>query len=190
MTRPGCKNWRRTRKIGAVLSALVIAALLLPCAYADIKVEGWREQRYDYTITNISDYPDYVFLTSSAIRGWEFASVLDKTGSFGGGYKLDGFYVHAIRSSDFNAARFFSQRDEYDRDVANCADYCQNNPNIASSSLFLPKAVSVQEAISLEKIKVFLKVDGIADQVLNISKVKMLYYYTNGTAKETNAEEL
>lgn len=190
MTRPGCKNWRRTRKIGAVLSALVIAALLLPCAYADIKVEGWREQRYDYTITNISDYPDYVFLTSSAIRGWEYASVLDKTGSFGGGYKLDGFYVHAIRSSDFNAARFFSQRDEYDRDVANCADYCQNNPNIASSSLFLPKAVSVQEAISLEKIKVFLKVDGIADQVLNISKVKMLYYYTNGTVKETNAEEL
>lgn len=83
MTHPGCKKWRRTRKIGAILAAMALAALLLPCAYADVKVEGWREQSLDYAITNINDFPDYVFLTSSVIWGWEYASVLNSTGSFG-----------------------------------------------------------------------------------------------------------
>lgn len=190
MTHSGCKNWRRTRKIGAILAALALAALLLPCAYADVKVEGWREQSYDYTITNINDFPDYVFLTSSVIWGWDYASILNSTGSFGGGYKLDGFHVHAIRSANFDKERFFSQRQENDQGVVNCTDYCLNNTKIVSSDLTLPRSVSVQETIPLQKILVQLKVEDITDRTLNISKTKMLYYYANGTVMETNAEEL
>lgn len=178
------------RKTGAALAALALLALLLPGSYADVKVEGWREQRYDYIITNINDFPDYVFLTSSAIRGWEYASVLDRLGSFGGGYKLDGFYVHAIRSVDFDKERFFNQRAEYDQDAVNCTDYCQNNSMIASSDLYLPKSVSMQETIPLNKIEVLLTVNDITDKALDISKTKMLYYYANGTIRETNAGEL
>jgi hypothetical protein len=191
LTRPGWKNWRSTRKIGAIMAALGLALLLLlPCAYADVKVEGWREQSYDYIVSNIHDFPDYVFLTSSVIWGWEYASILNRTGSFGGGYKLDGFQVHAIRSADFDKERFFSRRQENNQDAVNCTDYCRNNPGIVSSDLRLPTSVSVQEIIPLEKIEVYLKVDNITNRAFNITKTKMLYYYTNGTIKETNAEEL
>jgi len=185
LTHPGCKNWRRT---GAILAALALAALLLPCAYADVKVEGWREQSYDYTITNINDFPDYVFLTSSVIWGWEYASVLNGTGSFGGGYKLDGFHVHAIRSANFDKERFFRLKQENDQDAVNCTDYCRNNAEIVSSNLSLPRSVSVQETVPLQKILVQLKVEDITDRTLNISKTKMLYYYANGTVRETDAE--
>jgi len=84
------------------------------CASADVKVEGWRDLNYDYIISNINDYPDYIFLTSSNIWGWKYASMINSTGPFGKGYKLDDFIVHAIRASDFDKDSFLSQRDEYD----------------------------------------------------------------------------
>ncbi len=187
MTRRGWMIWLPGRKIGIV--ALLAVLLLSFGALADIKVEGWRDQSYDYIISNVNDFPDYVFLTSSAIWGWDYASLINSTGSFGGGYKLDSFIVHAMRASDFNRDKFFSQRDENDRETVNCTGYCQDNPKIVSSNLTLPKSISVEEMIPLEKIEVYLKVDGITDQALNISKIKMLYYYENGTVQELPPEE-
>lgn len=166
-----------------------VAVLLLSLsATADVPVEGMKQTSYDYVISNIKDYPDYVFLTSSAIWGWKSASIINSTGTFGGGYKLDSFEVHAIRASDFDRQKFFAARDEYDRDIANCTDYCRGNPKIVSSNLALPKATSVNEIIPLEKIEVLLRVNSITDQALNISKTRMLYYYENGTVQELPPE--
>ena len=183
MTRLGWRIWLNRRKIKA---ALISAVLLLSlCALADVKVEGWRDLSYDYIISNINDYPDYVLLTSSNIWGWKYASMINSTGSFGNGYKLDDFIVHAIKASDFDRDLFLSHRDEYDPNTVNCTDYCQNNSKIvSSSSLMLPKATSIEEILALEKIEVFLKIDNITDQALNISKTKTLYYYENGTVQE------
>jgi hypothetical protein len=182
MTRLGWKIWLFKGKIKA---ALITAVLLLSlCALADVKVEGWKDLSYDYIISNINDYPDYVFLTSSNIWGWKYASLINSTGSFGKGYKLDDFKVHAIKASDFDRDLFLRERDEYDLNTVNCTDYCQNNTNIVSSSLMLPKATSIEEILALEKIEVFLKIDNITNQALNISKTKTLYYYENGTVQE------
>jgi hypothetical protein len=170
------------RKIKATLISTVL--LLSLCASADVKVEGWKDLYYDYIISNINDYSDYIFLTSSNIHGWEYASLINSTGLFGKGYKLDDFIVHAIKTSDFNRDLFFSHRDEYDPNTVNCTDYCQDNSKIVSSSLMLPKAISVEEILALEKIEVFLKIDNITDQALDISKTKTLYYYENGTIQE------
>jgi hypothetical protein len=182
MTRLGWRIWLFKRKIeAAIISAVLLLSL---CALADVKVEGWKDLSYDYIISNINDYPDYVFLTSSNIWGWEYASIINNTGSFGNGYKLDDFKIHAIKASDFERDLFLRERDEYDPDTVNCTDYCQNNTKIVSSSLMLPKATSTEEILSLEKIEVFLKIDNITDQALNISKAKTLYYYENGTVQE------
>jgi hypothetical protein len=48
----------------------------------------------------------------------------------------------------------------------------------------LPKSTSIEEILALEKIEVFLKIDNITDQAMNISKTKTLYYYENGTVQE------
>jgi hypothetical protein len=182
MTRLGWRIWLFKGKIKV---ALISAVLLLSlCALADVKVEGWKDLSYDYIISNINDYPDYVFLTSSNIWGWKYASLINSTGSFGKGYELDDFIVHAMKASDFDRDLFLRERDEYDPNTVNCTDYCQNNTKIVSSSLMLPKATSIEEILALEKIEVFLKIDSITNQALNISKTKTLYYYENGTVQE------
>jgi len=172
-----------------MMAAVVLAvALLLPCALADIKVEGWREQRYDYVITNIGDFPDYLFLTSSAIWGWDDTRILNSTGSFGGGYKLDAFIVHAVPASNFDQQRFYRQAEVDTQESMNCTDYCQSNAFTVSSNLSLPKATQVQETVPLEKIEVHLKIDSITAQALGLSKTEMLYYYSNGTIQEMPPE--
>ena len=186
MTGTGWRNWLSGGRISA---AVVLLLLLSLSASADVKVEGWRQQNYDYIISNIGDFPDYVFMTSSAIHGWEYASLINSTGTFGGGYKLDRFIVHAMKAADFDRERFFAQRDEYDPESVNCTDYCRNNPLIVSSNLSLPKATSVKEILPLERIEVYLKVDSITDRSLDISRTRMLYYYKNGTRLEFHPEE-
>ena len=165
--------------------AFSLAVILLSLfASADVPVEGMKQANYDYVISNIKDYPEYVFLTSSAIWGWNYASIINSTGTFGGGYKLDSFRLHAIKTSDFDQAKFFAARDQYNQEIANCTDYCRDNPKIVSSNLTLPKATSVNEIIPLKKIEIDLRIDSITDQALEISKTRMLYYYENGTVQE------
>jgi hypothetical protein len=169
--------------------AFAVAVLLLSLsASADVPVEGMKQADYTYVISNIKDYPEYVFLTSSVIWGWKYATIINSTGTFGGGYKLDSYEVHAIRASDFDRQKFLASRDEYDREIANCTDYCRDNPKIISSNLTLPKATSVKEIIPLKKIEVDLRIDGVTDEALKITRTKMLYYYENGTVQELAPE--
>ncbi|OPY50112.1 MAG: hypothetical protein A4E48_02036 [Methanosaeta sp. PtaU1.Bin060] len=169
--------------------AFSVAVLLLSLsASADVPVEGMKQADYTYVISNIKDYPEYVFLTSSVIWGWKYATIINSTGTFGGGYKLDSYEVHAIRASDFDRQKFLASRDEYDREIANCTDYCRDNPKIISSNLTLPKATSVKEIIPLKKIEVDLRIDGVTDEALKITRTKMLYYYENGTVQELAPE--
>lgn len=194
--------------------AFSVAVLLLSLsASADVPVEGMKQADYTYVISNIKDYPEYVFLTSSAIWGWKDAAIINSTGTFGGGYKLDSYEVHAIRASDFDRQKFLAAKDEYDREIANCEDYCRDNPKIVSpnltcsmamfsiwvrsgrdnpkiisSNLTLPKATSVKEIIPLKKIEVDLRIDGVTDEALKITRTKMLYYYENGTVQELAPE--
>lgn len=180
---------RESSPLMRLCMAFSFAMLLLSLsATADVPVEGMKQVSYSYVISNIRDYPDYVFLTSSAIWGWKYASIINSTGTFGGGYKLDSYEVHAIRAPDFDRQKFFAARDEYNQEIANCSDYCRDNPKIVSSNLALPKATSVNLTMPIEKLEVLLSVDGITDQALDISKTRMLYYYENGTVQELTPE--
>jgi hypothetical protein len=179
--------FRRTNTrigIAAIFSMLLLSQFVL----ADVRVEGWNEVEYKYIISNIKDYPEYLFLTSSAIWGWEYASVINSTGEFGGGYKLDGFILNSIKRSDLEQERIIRQDGSDDLQTFNCTDYCQDNSNIVSSDISLPKAISMKEEQGVEGIEVYLKVEDINDQSLNLSKVKILYYYQNGTIAEVSSE--
>jgi hypothetical protein len=185
-------RWRFFRRtvtrigIAAIFSMLLLSQFVL----ADVRVEGWEEVEYKYIISNIKDYPEYLFLTNSAIWGWEYASVINSTGEFGGGYKLDGFVVNSIKRSNLGQQqeRLFGQNGSDDLQTFNCTDYCQDNSDIVSSDLSLPKATSMKEDQGVDGIEVYLKIEDINDQSLNLSKVKMLYYYQNGTIAEVSPE--
>jgi hypothetical protein len=170
--------------------ASLIAIALISSGLADVKIEGMKDYYYDYNITNIKDYPDYVFLTSSVIYKWEYTTLVNSTtGLFGGGYKLDSLRLHAIAASDFDPDKFFSQRDKYNPESVNCTDYCQNNTKMVIANLTLPIAVSLNESMGVERMEVLLKIDDITNKSLNISRTGMQYYYQNGTVKELPAEE-
>lgn len=170
--------------------ASLISIALFSSGLADILIKGEKNYNYEYNITNINDYPDYVFLTSSVIHKWEYTSIINSTtGLFGGGYKLDRFRLHAIAASDFDRDLFFSQRDQYNPERVNCTEYCQNNSQIATANLALPVAISLNESMGVDRIEVFLKIDDITNESLNISRTGMQYYYQNGTVKEVSPEE-
>jgi hypothetical protein len=170
--------------------ASLISIALFSSGLADILIKGEKNYNYEYNITNIKDYPDYIFLTSSVIHKWEYTSIINSTtGLFGGGYKLDRFRLHAIAASDFDRDLFFSQRDQYNPERVNCTEYCQNNSQIATANLALPVAISLNESMGVDRIEVFLKIDDITNESLNISRTGMQYYYQNGTVKEVSPEE-
>ncbi|MDM7934606.1 MAG: hypothetical protein QUS08_04355 [Methanothrix sp.] len=168
--------------IGLALLGIALLLMISPSALADVKVEGWRDLSYEYRITNIGDFPDYVFLASSAIWGFEYTTLINSSGRFGGGYKLDQFVVHAVRASEFDQERFLSQEDE--RGTFNCTGYCQSIEGLVTSNLTLPRSTSVEEILPLERIEVLLEVEGITERGLDISRRAMLYYYQNGTVQE------
>lgn len=170
--------------------ALLISIALISSGSADVKIEGMRDHYYDYNITNIKDYPDYVFLTSSVIYKWEYASLVNRTtGLFSGGYKLDNFRLHAIAASDFDSGKFFRQRDKNNPESINCTEYCQNNSKMVTADLTLPVAISLNESMGVERIEVLLKIDDITNESLNISRTRTQYYYQNGTVEEHPPEE-
>jgi hypothetical protein len=170
--------------------ASLISIALFSSGLADILIKGEKNYNYEYNITNIKDYPDYVFLTSSVIHRWQYTSIINSTtGLFGGGYKLDSFRLHAAAASDFDKELFFRQRDQYNPESVNCTEYCQNNTQIATSNLTFPVAISLNESMGVDRIDVYLKIDDITNESLNISRTRTQYYYQNGTVEELSPEE-
>jgi hypothetical protein len=164
----------------ALIFGLVLVALF-PSAQADVAVEGWGQYNYNYVITNIGDYPDYVFLTSSGIWGWEHITVIEnRTGSFGGGYKLDSFQVNAIKSSklDWNALK--DEGEVINEEDKPRVDFFEDNPNIASSNLNLPVATSLEDTQNIDDITVYLKVNSIEGRSINLSETRVVYRYLDG----------
>ncbi len=168
----------------AALSVLMLASV----GCADIAIEGIKQYDYNYSITNLNDYPDYVFLTSSTIWGWEYASEVGSTGAFSGGYKLDGFQLHAIKSEDLDRGMLKSN-DSDDKIKAARKEYFENNKNIVSSNLTLPVAASLEEALGLKSIDVFIEVNSINESALDISETKVVYSYLDGRTEELPVED-
>lgn len=164
-----------------MITALLLAMpLLVSGAYADVPVPGMKGYDNQYVISNIGDYPGYLFLTSSAIWGWGYTSPVDHaTGSFGGGYKLDHFMLHAVKASSFNASIFTSGSRAGDVD---CTAYCKDNSKIVSSSINLPVSTLVNDTLPLSQITVYLNVNSINDTSLNITRSRTVYQYDNGTS--------
>lgn len=164
-----------------IIIVLVIAAMSITTNLADVPIEGITQYTYQYVINNTADYPDYVFLTSSEIWGFEHPSLVIN-GTFGGGYKLDGFILHAMKDTDLDTTvkEKISSADQGDTNVT---AYFTSIP-LATSDILLPISSGMDETIPLSNITVLLQVEEIRGNELNVTKVKTVLGFENGTIQE------
>lgn len=164
-----------------ILCILVLTGSLILPLGADIPIAGMKQYDYQYVINNTGDYPDYLFLTSSEIWNFEYPSLV-VNGTFSGGYKLDGFVLHAIRQADLDPA-VKGELTTPENVKKNLSAYFESAP-LVTSELILPVATSINDTVPLTNLSVLLQVTGINARNLNITKVKTIYQYQNGTIRE------
>lgn len=160
--------------------------LIITPAPGDIPIEGITPYNYQYQITNTGNFSDYSFIISSEIWGFDSPHLV-MNGSFGGGYKLDGFILHAIRNADLDPGvreRLTSEK-EGDKSLA---DYFKT-ARMATSSMLLPVSTGMDSAIPLSNITVVLHIEDITDSDLVLTENKKVFWYLNGTFEEKYATQ-
>lgn len=160
------------------LLILILACLLFIPVISDVPIEGMKQYVYQYEINNTAEYPDFIFFTSSEIWNFEHPSIV-VNGSFGGGYKLDGFVLHAMKETDLDPDVKEQLRTE-NQDKTDLSRYFSSAP-LATSEIMLPIATSLNDTIPLSNLTVLLQIQSIQDTVLNISKTRVIYGFKNGT---------
>ncbi len=138
-------------------------------SYSDVIEPGKKEVKIYYQITNINDYPDYYFfIHGSPTPQLEFINSSEF--SF---YKFSKVSIYAISKSSFN------------QKTASNWDSFKDNPELIKSNLILrDSSKAVNSYDPLDMMLITLKINSINNKNINISKLKVLYQYTNGKIQE------
>jgi hypothetical protein len=168
------------------LIVLIMAGMLLVSVVADIPIEGMKQYNYQYVINNSAEYPEYIFLTSSEIWGFDHPSIV-VNGTFGGGYKLDGFVLHAMKEKSLYPT-IKEQMGSDEQEKPDVTKFFDTAP-VLTSDIMLPVSTTIDEKIPLTNLTVFLAIQEISDTGLNITREKTRYGYQNGTVWDQIGEE-
>lgn len=168
-------------RLAITIAIFMVAFLLITPCLADILIIGEKPYTYRYIINNTDAYPDYTFLTTNEIMPEPYPNLIEN-GSFGGGYKLNGFILHAVKRSLLDAGVIDILKSK-EKTEKNLTSYFENLP-VAISNLSLPVGTSINDSIPLDNITVILTVHEINGTVFNITKTKTLYGFENGTVAE------
>jgi len=165
------------KKIAIQIFLLFLTGMLLTPVIADVPIEGMKQYNYQYVINNSADYPEYLFLTSSEIWGYEHPSIV-VNGSFGGGYKLDGFVLHAMKEADLNPLI----REELGtvNQKTDLPGYFTSAP-LVTSEVMLPVATNMDDTVPLTNLTILLQIQNITNAELNVTKIRTIYGFENGT---------
>jgi hypothetical protein len=157
--------------------------ILIPALYADVAVEGVSTYSYQYDIVNAGDFPDYIFLTSSAIWGWEYPQIIEN-GTFGGGYKLDAFVFHAIPAADIDLNRITAgNTEESSADAAEENDtqaYLSSLPFL-TANVTLPVGAFYEDKLGIENVTVNLSITALNATAFEVKKESALFGMKNGS---------
>ncbi|ABD41310.1 hypothetical protein Mhun_1579 [Methanospirillum hungatei JF-1] len=162
---------------------ILVIGLLFSTASADVAVEGVSTYFYQYAISNFEEFKDYIFLTSSAIWGWEYPFII-QDGTFGGGYKLDGFVLHAIPSADIDPDTIAdinagdALTDET-RD-SGVSSYLASLPFL-TANISLPKGAFFEDDLEIENVTVVLNITALNETSFDVKKDAALFGYRDGT---------
>ena len=171
--------------VRTITCIFIVFMLFIPCIMADIAIEGISPYNINYNLTNAGMYPDYVILTSSEIRGWDSPAII-QNGIFGGGYKLDGFIIHAIKKDMINVTMFntlnqlnLDPNQGENENLLNISEYMALTP-IVTANLSLPVSEYYNDDLNIKNVSVNLLISNMSDSEFKISRDNVIFGYKNG----------
>ena len=159
---------------------IIVGCLPMPMATADVLFPGEKSVGTSFTLLNMNEYPDYVFIlfgTGGGVGpGTTPGQIPDKPFSF---YKAARPTIYAIRQEDYNMSTI--QKMNY----SELDQYFNHNPLVKNSGLTLePVAVTVDENDPLQSSQIILTITSLTNTSFTIQKTKIIYTYTDGTTEE------
>jgi len=142
---------------------------------ADILMPGQKSTSFSYEITNMDQYPDFVFL----LFGGPLGNVqLLQSGQSFTFYKFAQPSVYAILESKYNAS--ILQMNDTEQQL-----FFENNPDLVPSALVLTAVyTTVPEESPLKSSKVILTIAALNSSHFDLQKTKIIFTYTDGSTEE------
>ncbi|MGB9937127.1 MAG: hypothetical protein ACPK7O_05355 [Methanobacterium sp.] len=161
-------------KIILLLSIFVLLSFS-SVAYADVIDPSMKNVKIYYQVSNIQEYPDYVFF----IHGNPSPSLEIINSSKFSFYKLSTVSIYAINKKNFN------ENDLKNMDDSEIENFFKNNLNIIKSDIELQGASkSVEMSNPLDEMIITLNIDSINNKSMDIKKSKVTYRYNDGSMQE------
>lgn len=161
----------KTSKSGQILVFLFILLSLMGTSSADVIDPGEKNVPYSYKISNIQDFPDYVFI----LHGIPNPSIELLNSSEFSFYKLSTCSIYAVPRNLYNQMQI-DQMNE-----SQVSEFLNNDSRVARSSLKLDGTYgNVNQANPLDNALIILNIKSITGNNLNIHKEKIIYGYNNG----------
>ncbi|AUB56187.1 hypothetical protein [Methanobacterium subterraneum] len=158
-----------------ILILLLILLSTMGISSADVINPGEKNVPFSYQISNIQDYPDYVFI----LHGTPNPSIEVLNSSEFSFYKLSTCSIYAVPRKVYNDVQM-NQMDENQVD-----EFIKNDSRVARSSLKLEGTYgNVNEANPLETALIILNIKSIQGNNLDIQNEKIIYGYNNGLKVE------
>ena len=158
-----------------ILILLLILLSTMGISSADVINPGEKNVPFSYQISNIQDYPDYVFI----LHGTPNPSIEVLNSSEFSFYKLSTCSIYAVPRKVYNEVQI-DQMDE-----TQMSEFLKNDSRVARSSLKLEGTYgNVNEANPLETALIILNIKSIQGNNLDIQKEKIIYGYNNGLKVE------
>ena len=162
-------------KIRSILIlSLILVVVGCNACWADVVEPGTKEVTLYYQLSNINDYPDYVFL----LHGVPFPTyeIINNTKfSF---YKLSEASIYAVKKSDFNQAELEKM------DESQINNLFENDTRFIKSNIQLSGSYgTVAQTNPLESAIMVLEIESINQNQLNINKKQMKYYFSDGSTE-------
>lgn len=164
------------KKTSIILSLyIVIFTAFTPAAFADVIEPGMKNINYNYKISNIDDYPEYIFL-AHGVPSPSLEIITSKEFSF---YKLSAVSIYAVKKSDLNEEELNNMND------LELQNFFNNNSKLISSDIqFDGSYGNVGMDNPLDNVLLELEITSINDNKMNIKKSKVIYTYSDGSTQE------
>jgi hypothetical protein len=166
-------------KISLLIIIVFILAFNISSAYADVIEPGKKEIKLSYQISNINNFPMYVFLIhGSPSPPYEILNTSEF--SF---YKLSTASIYAVKRSVFNT-NILNQNNQ-----SAVEDYFNNNSNVIHSNLELEGSYgNVDTDNQLNGALIVLEIVAVNDTALEMKKSKIIFNFTDGSTQEKTFE--
>lgn len=153
-----------------ILSMFLLASFVFPqIVSADLIIPGRKYIPWCYEISNISAYPEYVFVFNErVVTGHQIIN----QGDCFNFYKMGITDIYAIKKTDFNENEL---NEEF---------FKENNPKLIKSDLQPRPFSPVQENDPLQKAVITLDITSLSKSSFSLQKSKVTYTYADGTSEE------